>query len=189
MNNDRSAGTVTDFGVFDAVMAALPLDGLVTLTSQNHTRPLSKQFWLHHVPRWPLLRRVCLSPHAGRGFREMLLEDNVGREGPLLPSLKKLVLINTALGSRKTQHLCDALLKRAEQGVPLEMLDLRKCLSGSRAIELLSEIVDDVLSPEETFETRAQILSASIARSLYHEDTSVLEEDDEDEDDVDTGSQ
>ena len=181
MNDDWIDGT--DIKVFDAVMGSLPLDDLVTLTAQNRTRTLDEQFWLHHVPRWPLLRRVRLSPYASRGFRGMLLEDNVGRESPLLPSLTKLVLVNTALCPRRTLRLCDAFMKRVEQGVPLETLDLRTCLSSSRAIELLSKIVVDVLGPEETLKTGAQILSASIARDLYLEDSSVTEDDDEDEPD------
>ena len=85
----------------------------------------------------------------------MLLGDNEGRdlESPLLPSLTKLVLINnTALCPLRTLRLCDALMKRVEEGVPIETLDLRTCLSGSRSIELLSEIVVDVLGPEEIYD-------------------------------------
>ena len=142
-----------------------------------------------------MLRRVRLSPYAGHGFRRMLLENNVGRESPLPPSLTKLVLINTALCPRRTLCLCDALMKRVEQGVPLETLDLRTCLSGSRAIELLSDIVVDVLGPEETSKTGAQIL-ASFPRDLYLEDSSEIEDyledisvtENYDEDEPDTGS-
>jgi hypothetical protein len=184
MNDGWSTGT--EMGIFDAVMAALPLDNLVTLTAQNHTRTVNKEFWLRRVPRWPLLQRMRLSPHAVRGFREMLLEDNVGCESPLLPYLKKLILINTALSPPRAARLCDALMKRVEQEVPLETLDLRTCLSGSRAIELLREIVVDVLGPEETLETGAQMISASIARGLFLEDSSLAEDCDEDE--LDTGS-
>ncbi|KAF8262420.1 hypothetical protein EI94DRAFT_1832824 [Lactarius quietus] len=172
-------------GIFDSVMGALPLDSLVTLTSQN-CRTLNKQFWLRHAPGWPSLRHIRLSPDSLRGFRKMLLEDKGERESPLLPSLTKLTLINTALGARRTLRLCDALLKRVEQGVPLETLDLRTCLSARRPIELLSEIVVEVLGPKETFETGERMLYTSISRGIYLDDSSETEE--YDEDDPDTGS-
>ena len=55
-------------------------------------------------------------------------------------------------------------MKRVEQGVPLETLDLRTCRQGwdypaALAVRLLSEIVIDVLGPEETVDARAQIVS------------------------------
>ena len=169
-------------------MAALPLDGLVTLTSQSCTSSLSIQSWLCHAPRWPLLRRVHLGPSAARGFREMLLEDNGGRESPLLPSLTEVVLVDTALSARRTLRLCDALMKRVEQGVPLETLELCKCLATSRAVELLSEIVADVLGPEKAFETKAQMRSMwdSAGPGLFVEDDDSGAED-YDEDDLDIG--
>jgi hypothetical protein len=40
------------------------------------------------------------------------------------------------------------LMKRVEQGVPLEVLDLRSCTATGLAIRLLSEIVVDVWGPE-----------------------------------------
>ncbi|KAI9453537.1 hypothetical protein BJY52DRAFT_1418220 [Lactarius psammicola] len=175
-------------GIFNAAMAALPLDSLVTLTVQKHTW-LDAQSWLRHVPRWPLLQRVRLAPSAARGFREMLLEDNGRSEGPLLPSLTKLVLVNTELNAPRTLHLYDALMKRVEQRVPLETLDLRACHATNRVVELLSEIVVDVLSPEETPETRAQMLSMkdSAARGLFVEDdSSGIEDYDEDDPDADS---
>ncbi|KAH8989733.1 hypothetical protein EDB92DRAFT_840694 [Lactarius akahatsu] len=179
--------------VFHWVMRALPLDGLVTLTAQNHTWTLNRHFWLLCAPRWSLLQRVRLAPPAERGFLEILLDDHEGRESPLLPSLTTLILVDTALLERRALHLCDALMKRVEQGVPLETLDLRKCLATSRAIELLSEIVVDVLGPEETLKTGSQIRSESYARGIYLEDESndnsgVEEDYDSDEDSADTGS-
>ncbi|KAH9174521.1 hypothetical protein EDB89DRAFT_1951351 [Lactarius sanguifluus] len=172
-------------------MRALPLDGLVTLTAQNHTWTLNRYFWLLCGPRWSLLQRVRLTPPGERGFMEMLLDDHGGRESPLLPSLTTLILVDAALLKRRALHLCDALMKRVEEGVPLETLDLRKCLATSRVIELLSEIVVDVLGPEETFETGSQIRSESVARGLYLEDESddcSGVEEDYDEDSAYTGS-
>ncbi|KAH9030014.1 hypothetical protein EDB84DRAFT_1495541 [Lactarius hengduanensis] len=125
---------------FAPAMTALPMDGLVTLTSQVFTSPspLNTQSWLRQAPRWPLLQRVRLATPAARGFTEMLLEDTGDHKCPLLPSLTNLVLIDVRLSARRTLRLCDALMKRVEQGVPLETLDLRTCLATSRAIELLS---------------------------------------------------
>ena len=144
--------------VFDAIMAVLPLGSLVTLAVQKHTR-LDKQFWLRHVPQWPLLQYVRLAPPAAHGFREMLLEDDGGREGPLLPSLTKLELFDTTLGARRTLHICDTLMERVERGVPLETLDLRTCVATSRAVELLSEIVVEVLGPEEALQDKVEMIS------------------------------
>ncbi len=187
-NDNWSRGA--ELRILNAVMAALPLDSLVTLTAQSCTKPLNKQFWVCHAPKWPLLRRVRLTPSTERGFREMLLEDDGGRESPQLPLLTKLVLVDTALLERRTLRLCDALMKRVEQGVPLETLDLRTCLATSHAVELLSEIMVDVLGPEETLETGSQMLSVSVACGLYLEDESDDSSgvEDYDEDDPDTGS-
>jgi hypothetical protein len=185
-----SPGIVT--GVFDAVMAALPLDSLVTLASPDRLSLspfFDKQVWLHHAQRWPLLQHVSLAPSAASGFREMLLEDNGGRESPLLPSLTKIDLVDASLSARRTFSLCDALMKRVEQGVPLETLDLRTCISTSRAVELLSEIVVDVRGPDETLEAKAQMVSMwnSAARGHFVEDYSSGLEDDDDEDNLDEG--
>jgi hypothetical protein len=83
-------------------------------------------------------------------------------------------------------------MKRVEQGVPLETLDLRTCLATSRAVELLSEIVVDVLGPDKTLETRAQtgFTWNSAGRGLFVADDDSGSEDYEDygEDDPDAGS-
>jgi hypothetical protein len=187
MNTGWSLETHTD--VFNAVMAALPLNGLVTLTAEKHTR-LDKQFWLRHAPQWPLLRCMRLGNLAAHGFREMLLaEDNGGRESPVLPLLTKLVLIDTTLSARRTRHLCDALRKRVEQGVPLEILDLSTCYASSGAVELLSEIVVEILGPEEGLDSEpdAQIIYRwRSGGEDYHEDDPDPGIDDEEWDDGDT---
>ncbi|KAH9041368.1 hypothetical protein EDB85DRAFT_2108767 [Lactarius pseudohatsudake] len=147
---------------FDAVMEALPLDGLVTLTAQNRIRPLTEQFWLRHAHKWPLVRCVRLTQPAERGFREMVLEDNGGRDSPLFLLLTKLVLVENALFERRTLRLCDTFMKRVEQGVPLEVLDLTTCFATGRSVELLSEIVVDVLRPEKTYEPQYEVESQSV---------------------------
>ena len=172
--------------IFDAAIAALPLDTLMTLVSENRTSYLNKQVWLHHAPRWPLLQRVCLSPSSARGFTQMLLEDNGECESPLLPSLTKLILVDTEMSGRRTHRLCDALMKRVEQGVPLEALDLHACLATSRAVELLSEIVVDVIGPVQTLKKRAYRRSTwdEAARGTFvKDDSSASGIEDYDEDD------
>jgi hypothetical protein len=178
--------TDTYIGVLNAALATLPLDNLVILTA--HGTRLDERVWLSHAPRWPLLERVRLAPRAARGLREMfLLQDHGQRESPLLPSLIRLDLINdTALSARRTFRLCDALITRAEQGVPLEVLDLRKCLATSYAVRLLGEIVVNVLGPEEALGTRrAQRSSTWVPEErghfVYDDDS---EESNEDDDEV-----
>ena len=129
---------------------------------------------------------MSLTVSSASGLREMLLKDSGWCKSSLLPSLTKLVLLNTVLCTNRTVRLCKALMKRVEQGVPLETLDLRTCLSARRPVELLCEIVADVLGPKEALETREQMLCSCIDRGLYLDDSSGTE--DCDEDDPDTGS-
>ncbi|KAI9453536.1 hypothetical protein BJY52DRAFT_1418219 [Lactarius psammicola] len=161
----------TYIGILDAALTTLPLDSLVTLTAQNPTR-LDKQIWRRHASR-----------------EMLLLQDNGGREFPLLPSLTRIDLIDTALSARRTLRLCDALMKRVEQGVPLEALDLSTCAVTDHAIRLLSEIVVDVLGPAETLQTMGPVSFTrdSAARGPFvHDDDSGAEDhsDDDDEDDT-----
>ena len=148
-------------------MAALPLDGLITFIAQDFISPPFErlpfeQFWFRNLPKWPLLQRIRLTPIVATKFTDWLLADNGGDENPLLPSLKELILVDTQLNENWTLDLCDVLMKRVEQGVPLELLDLRTCLpdpDNPGAVRLLSEIVVDVLGPEETVDARAEIRS------------------------------
>jgi hypothetical protein len=168
--------------ILDIMMTGLPLDGLVTLAAHNLRSMYFERyrrvehFWLHLSPKWPLLQRVRLSHPAAIGFVAMLLADNGGRERPLLPSLREIVIAN--FSSHLLRCLCDALMKRVEQGVPVETLDLRMCIPHSEDdeetsakdwIQLLSEIVVDVLGPEETLEARKQMKSRwkTVARGPF----------------------
>ena len=135
--------------IFRTMMAALPLDGLVTLAAGylDLGDGLS-QSWLRLFPNWPLLRHVRLGNM--RKFITALLEDDEGCENPLLPSLTELALHGISLDDWTVSLLCNALMKRAEQGVPLEALDLRTCHMDYKtpdAVRLLSEIVVNVLRP------------------------------------------
>ena len=142
------------------LMTGLALDGIVTLAAQDlcsrarNRRNLDlpvKQFWLHISPTFPQLRCVRLSPPTMGGFMEMLLEDS---ERPLLPSLRELIVVDATESDLRLLPLCDALMKRVEQGVPLEVLDLRMCFPGHNQHDYraqfrrLSEVVVDVQGPE-----------------------------------------
>ena len=85
----------------------------------------------------------------------MLLEDDGGCGNPLLPSLTILVLVCEQLNARRAHRLCDTLMNRVEQGVPLEELDLQACLATDHAVHLLSEIVVDVHGPVSTLRQSA----------------------------------
>jgi hypothetical protein len=56
------------------------------------------------------------------------------------------------LTALRTYRLHDILIKRVEQGVPLETLDLRTCTAADRAIQLLAETVGDVQGPAKTLD-------------------------------------
>ena len=91
--------------------------------------------------------------------------------------------------AHRTLRLCDARMRRVEQGVPLETLDLRTCIATSRAVELLSEIMVDVLDPDGNLEKGAQMFTRrdSAGRGLFVPDESSGSEDN-DEDDPNAGS-
>ncbi len=92
------------------------------------------------------------------------------------------------MSARRTLRLCDALMKRVEQGVPLETLDLRTCAGTSRAVRLLSEIVVDIWGSEETLERGAQKFSTWDSRArghFVHDDDSGVEDYDYDDSDTD----
>ena len=130
--------------VFDALLTLLPVNSVSTLTTQNRTR-LSKEFWLKHASRLSLLEQARLYPTAVRGFKEMLAEYTpLDLDGPRLPMLTKLILLNVGLNEMGALHLGDMLIERVERGVPLEYLDLRTCVATNRAIQLLAETVVDV---------------------------------------------
>ncbi|KAH9041361.1 hypothetical protein EDB85DRAFT_1475252 [Lactarius pseudohatsudake] len=180
-----------DVEVLRAAMEALPLDSLV-MTAQRiffcydysfQIRHLSAQFWLPHILKWPFLQRVHLGVSIEQGFITMLLEGNGERGSPLLPLLTELVFGRIELENHWTLRLCDALMRRVEQGVPLEILDLRACCDSSpTAVPPLSEIVVDVLGPMKTSEESRKIWNMwdPVVRGLDGDNSGV-------EDDSDTG--
>ena len=136
-------------------MAAVPLGGLVTLITQDTLTPPFERFWLPNLQRYALLQHMRLASIVAPIFIDWLQADEGGRENPLLPSLKELVLVDAYLCKDQTVRLCEALMKRVEQGVPLEVVDLRTCCPDPdtpAAVRSLGEIVVDVLGPEETLD-------------------------------------
>ena len=136
--------------ILEMAIGALPLYNLVMLSSPCKTR-LDESFWRIKAWSWPRLERVDLAPRSARGFLEILLQDDGGRGRPLLPSLTYLRLgENSFFSGRRFFCLRDTLMKRVEQGVPLEVLDLRTCFALSPVVvRRLSEIVVNVWGPPE----------------------------------------
>ena len=137
--------------ILDATLAALPLDSLNTLTAQTSSSRIPEWLWLAHTPRWSWLEHVRLVGTVTKSFTTMLTKD-APREGPLLPSLTKLTLLNT-LHIDETSPILDMLIGRVEQGVPLESLDLHGCeLEGSdRVVQLFGEVVVDIKVPDSDY--------------------------------------
>ena len=134
--------------ILDALLTHLSTDAISTLSIEYPTR-LTKEFLLRHVSSLVMLERVHLDPTSFRAFRDMLTEDPPPIS-PRLPRLRKLVLRKVSLTALRTYRLRDMLKQRAEQGAPLETLDLRRCTAAHRAIELLATTVGDVQAPEKT---------------------------------------
>ena len=181
--------------IIQAAMIVLPLDNLLKLTALD--QPVDEAFWYTHAPRWPLLECVELEPFAAHGFREMILQDNGGHENPLLPSLTNLILSGVTLSAPRTLRLRDALMKRVDQGVPLETLDLTWCYAPSCAddivaVELLNEIVANVLAPKAPYS--GPVISDDDSAAEDYSDDDDEEEwgdeeiDDEEDDEEDNGA-
>ncbi len=138
-----------DTVIFDALLMHIPVNAISTLSTANHTR-LSKEVWIHTAPRLAMLERVRLVPASVRAFREMLAEDAPPDGPPRLPQLTRLTLLDASLTAFHTYLLRDTLIKRIEQEVPIEVLDLPGCWADDYAIELIEEVVGEVLCPPYT---------------------------------------
>jgi len=129
-------------GILDEILAALPLNCLKTLTTQN-SFILHEDIWLSHAPHWPLLDRLRLVDTGVILFFKALLRDKPP-EGPLLPALTKLDLLGMKFKDDAFSLLQSMLSVRVAQGVPLKALDLCACTMTDDAVRLLGEIVPDV---------------------------------------------
>ena len=142
-----------NIGIFDALLTLLPVNSVSSFTAERPSTKLSEEFWLSQAPRWPSLKQARLGPTAVKAFRNMLAED-APPDGPRLPSLTKLILVDVTLTTPRMCSLGDMLIERVEQGVPLEALDLLKCTAPAHAIQLLREIVVDVKEPLARYQNR-----------------------------------
>ena len=175
--------------LFEWLIAGLPLDSIETLAAQDLCRHAelelhAKQFWLHISPSFPQLRRVRLSPPTARGFINMLLEDG---ERPPLPSLTELIVVDASEYDLRALRLRNVLRKRVEQGVPLEVLDLRMCCQcrnyKGQLRRLNERFVVNVLCPE-SYEARKHM------RSLWKPvPLGVFLDDDREDDESDSDSE
>ena len=168
-------GIDDDIEVCDIVMVCLPLNRLVTLATHDLSSRrqagqglAAQNFWHHLLPMWPLLQLVRLAPAVAHGFIATLLEDNGGREKPLLPSLTQLIMVNFPIYS---PNLSNALRKRVEQRVPVKVLDVRMCspLPNGRTedwIQSLSNIVGEILHPARTYEAWEQMESIPVRNAV-----------------------
>ncbi|KAH9070744.1 hypothetical protein EDB83DRAFT_2579871 [Lactarius deliciosus] len=184
-----------EIDILDAALAALPLDGLVMLTAEHLNLRLDggdtrmDPFLLRCAMRWPLLRCVRLGSSTAWGFINMLLEENGGGESPLLPSLTELVIAHVNVCNDWTLRPCDALMRRVEQGVPLEVLDLRmSILRFPPAVQLLNEIVVYVLGPSPLEEVtteweKYENMWSPIIRGLEDDNSGAEDDSDTDSDD------
>jgi hypothetical protein len=134
-----------DAAIFDALLTLLPTNSVLTLTTRCGTR-LSKEFWISNAPRLPLLEQARLGHTSVGAFLEMLAEDTPP-DGPRLPSLTRLILFDVTSTVLRSYHFVNMLIKRVEQGIPLECLDLRTCVTTKLTIQLLAEILVDIQEP------------------------------------------
>jgi hypothetical protein len=142
----QSSGMPMDIQQNNALLAALPLNSITSLTVKGRT-PLRKEDWRSHASKWQKLERVRLFYAAVRAFRGMF-EDAAVLGDPLLPSLEELILSDISLNAQMVYYLCDMFIKCVELGIQLKTLDLRTCTAiNHRAVQLLSEIVVDVQGP------------------------------------------
>ena len=183
--------------IADAVLTLLPMNSVSTLSAQSKLDTsigLNKGFWLKYASRLPLLEQARLDRTTAGGFWEMLAEDiPLDSDSPQLPMLTKLILCNVELSSKAIRQMRDTLIKRVEQGVPLENLDLSKSPAGKYAVKILSEIVVDVQKRGYEGKEYGRVLQnrdefddgRGIRYSDTDEDDSDTDEDEyEDEDDI-----
>ena len=139
----------TDLEILDTALAALPLSSLRSLTVQNSSH-FQEGLWLHHAPRWKALGHVRLVDIAvTKSFTEVLRKD-AGRDGPLLPSLTKLSLVNP-LFYGDDYLMLDMVNDRMELGAPLRALDLRACPVAPHVVQLLRDTVAETQAPDVHF--------------------------------------
>jgi hypothetical protein len=137
----------TDSEIADALLTHLPIHDISTLSAWDDTR-LSKEIWFRHAPRLAMLNRAYLVSTAIGAFRDMLTIVAPG-ERPRLPRLTELILGDVTLTTLRTCNLLCMLMKRMEQGAPLQSLNLRTCYVADLAIQVLAKAVGELQVPVE----------------------------------------
>ena len=127
-----------DTAIMDAFLTLFPANTVSTLSTRNNIGH-SKKFWVSHAPRWPLLEWASLVPSTVNAFIDMLTEDDPP-DGPRLPRLTKLTLVDVKVTVLTTWSLRKMLIQRREQGVPLHVLDLSRSFVVDGEIGSLTEI-------------------------------------------------
>ena len=140
-----SWGIPTSNAICDAVLRALPMRSLATLTVLDSMK-VPREFWPANAPRWPLLERVRLSLTNLTPFSRVLAEDGP-LKSPLFPSLTKLSITGTSLTTDVAVLVRNMLLARTKQGVPIQTLDLSECAVPKGSMRYLKKSVTDLQEP------------------------------------------
>lgn len=140
-----SWGIPTSNGVCDAVLRALPTSSLATLTVMNSMK-VPREFWPATAPRWPLLQRVRLGLTNLTPFLRALIEEG-HLKSPLFPSLTKLFITGSSLTTDIAILVRDMLLVRTKQGVPIQTVDLSKCVVAKGSMGYFKKLVTDLREP------------------------------------------
>jgi hypothetical protein len=141
---------VASTGVCRAVLSALPVSSVVTLTVLD-CRVFPEEIWLGDPPtsRWSSLKCLRLRSSTLRSIMGILTSIVPPRlpEGPLLPSLTKLIITGSPLDEHMAKGLRDMLLRRIEQGVPIQTLDLSECGVVRSAVQFFRDIITVLWDP------------------------------------------
>jgi len=140
--------SMTEATLYDAALSALPTSSLATLTVLNSS-VVTRQLWLRYAPEWPLLKRIRLGCMVLCPFIDALSQDSP-LEGPLLPSLEKLVITGSPLTVDTALRLRDMLLLRVKRRVPIQTLDLSECAVLADIMQLFGDIAVDIRGPNGT---------------------------------------
>lgn len=140
-----SWGIPTSNAICDAVLRALPMSSLATLTVLDSMK-IPREFWPATAPQWRLLERVRLSLTNLPPFSRALTEDGP-LKNPLFPSLTKLFITGTSLTTDIAVLVRDMLLARTKQGVPIPTLDLSECAVPKGSMRYFKKFVTERREP------------------------------------------
>jgi len=180
---------MTEATIYDAALSAFPTSSLATLTVLNSSL-VTRQLWLRYAPQWPLLKRIRLGCMVLRPFIDALSQDSPP-EGPLLPSLEKLVITGSPLTVDTALRLRGMLLLRVKQGVPIQTLDLSECAVLADIMQLFGDIAVDIRGPNGTEPSpRSFVWPAPLVElDAYLDEFHISDWSEDEEDTPDSGSE